>query len=1098
MSITKYINLGKDKALTNVSGEEGLYNPFYRFFVLRKRQELISPRFFNMGDIVIPYNSVFHYLPNDVNSGYRGPGNHEPFISNYDKDVYIEFFSDFAEFETMGAFRRVIMEERKEIKAYRANHFNYKYTRNIEPALRKEKNLIVRNYGLIDKRMVYRPHMFINYFIYYNRTNNLIENINLEAERSNRHQFIRLDLGNRLFSWQELMVDYDAYCNAFKTGKYEPTNRSLRITKPDNSYWILDFMAYLLGDYRYSAYGKLSEKAASNLHLLITHNAKVLVIKYDLLKEWLDNITTDPLADKPEEWQNGSRREFSTKRVNVTKRLYLLLLNMVNGATTEEQLTEETLEVLNEKEEEEREEVQRLVPTTGNKETGDGGTQGGVREEAPDVDDSADTNNVHNDGQGTKRSDEERDRDQAEETGDDEGGETSADLYSISWDSEVDDKLLEVEEVKEVEQVVEKEVFKTPVSGVERALKNKARDGTLTVREQEYFLERGKRYKEIKMENGQTMEEFMEIKPDTIDSLKEDAKIKGNFVTVLDESMLQSRSGALKKGYVEKILDKHLVQMVVGIQNAGIVVNDFKKETIVGVEGSYDILNIQMQPVGGSVSTTHVRLPKVLDDSTFVVDGVKNHMQLQRMELPIRKIAPNLVVLTSYYPSKIMVSRDERTVNDISYWLPKQLIKLSVEEDSKISFDRGSAFNPKLKPPRIISALSKKFKWVKVGNITLDFRFDLLIEKHPEFKKYNKPDSFLIGVNRGEPITIDNFGVLRIGNKEHNTIEEFLGVDTSKMPKEFCVVNISGYKYPVGVLLCYYFGIDELLKVLKTNYRVEPVGPRLVLGPDEYALTFSDEHLIFNRRDSLSTLVFAGLAKFKNLRNFSRTDLNSQGIWVPLIDDVKVKPSHFTEMNNLFDLFIDPITKAELTKLKYSTSFHHLLIDAVKLLETDFSLAGSDITEQRIVGYERITGHLYREMCNSVRAYRNKGNSRKFKLEMNPDIVLAKILTDTSVTLVEQVNPIHELKDQEELTFGGVGGRNEISVVLRDRIKLAGDKGILGEGGKDSGKAGFVNYLTADPRITDYSGNIATNEKNTISGLRTSTGNLAVSTAKDD
>jgi hypothetical protein len=131
------------------------------------------------------------------------------------------------------------------------------------------------------------------------------------------------------------------------------------------------------------------------------------------------------------------------------------------------------------------------------------------------------------------------------------------------------------------------------------------------------------------------------------------------------------------------------------------------------------------------------------------------------------------------------------------------------------------------------------------------------------------------------------------------------------------------------------------------------------LADDEYVIKFSDEYLVLNKRERLSSMILGGLVKLSNISNFSRSDLNNNGVWFPLMADPKVKPAHFKEMKNLFDLFIDPITKDELVKYKYPTSFHYLLIEAVKLLLTDYTRHEVELEEQRIVGYERFAGQIY-------------------------------------------------------------------------------------------------------------------------------------------
>jgi hypothetical protein len=157
-----------------------------------------------------------------------------------------------------------------------------------------------------------------------------------------------------------------------------------------------------------------------------------------------------------------------------------------------------------------------------------------------------------------------------------------------------------------------------------------------------------------------------------------------------------------------------------------------------------------------------------------------------------------------------------------------------------------------------------------------------------------------------------------------------------------------------------------------------------------------------------------------------------------------------------------------------------------------------ELEEQRFVGYERFAGHIYRELVKSIRGYRNKGRDRKHKLDFNPESVIQAIIKDTSVNAVEEVNPVHQLKDQEELTFGGVGGRSEITVTKRARTQKDSYRGVVSEANKDSGKVGFVTYTTTDPRISDYRGNIAIDEKTNDNSLLSVTGNLSFGVTSDD
>jgi len=1075
--------------LDAVTGEEALYPQFYRAFVQRKRQELIAPVFIGIGEIILPRSSLLHFFPS--NPQEIGPSVSEAFISNYPDDVFIEFPAKYT--PVIGNGRAVQIEARKIITGYRGTHYKYNWTKDINTVYNKEKVLVVKSYGLADLLWHPRASLFINFERYYNHFNLLMDGVNEEATRAKRRkQFYRIDLPLHMPSFTDLMIDYDHYVGSFRNGLPLASNKTVRTTKQENSYWLMDWMAFLFGDYEYSLLNKLSAEAIEDFHLIFVFNSRALVIHLGTLKGWLD-AELDPKAKLSDKSSPQSEREKHSKRLNASKRVYLALLNLTRGGVSEE-------EVVKEGESDERGEKAASAEHVAAKETGTPkgqsqaphrsgeGTVPGKNDKRPAATHSDPLRDAFGGGKGA---------DDGVHEGAGQAGDGANPESTEDWTSHVDDRLLEQEKVV-AEVSVKKDPFPKLESGVQAALEAKTRESGMTVAEQQFFMRKGTQVYHIEMGNGQSLAEFMEIKPEELKSLKADGKIQGNFTTINDTSMLESRAKVLKQGYVNKFLHKDYATMAVGIQNAGFALNDYRHEVVEGPEGSYDVLTIQVHHPDGEQSTHPIRFPKVSnDDASFTVDGVKSHLQLQRMELPIRKIDASTVLLTSHYDRQLMVTRSKKVVDDLGVWMKKQIL-LRAMANKEITLSRGTGRSREHIGPRIYSILAGSFQWINVGGYMLDFRIDKLLEEHPEFKKLTKTDMFLVGVKDKKPITIDSYGYLYLDGVEFSSFEELMGINFSKAPNEHAVINISGYPFPLGVVLCYYFGIDELLKVIKATTRTVPMGTRPKLADDEYAIQFNDEYLIFNRREKLTTLIFGGMPKLTNISNFSRSDLNSQNIWGPLMGDPKVRPGQFLEMNLLYKMFIDPITKKQLAGMGYSESFHYLLIDAARLLETDYTRHEVEIEEQRFVGYERFAGHFYKVMVGAARQFFNKGKGRKQKLEINPEAVIMAILKDTSVNRVEEVNPIHQLKDQEELTFGGTGGRSEITVVKRARVQLPTYRGKVSEANKDSGKVGFVTYTTSDPLVLDYRGNIDTKSEPSPTSLYSVTGNLAFGMNKDD
>jgi len=1076
--------------LAAVAGTEAMaamYPQFHRWFVMRKRQELVNPAFLPISEITLPRMSLYHYFPKEVLE--IGPSRSEAFVSNFVGNVFLDFVSHYE--PVLGGGRNVPLEVRKAIQTYRATHYNYNWTKEIKSVYNREQNLIVKSYGLLDRMFIQRPGIFVNYERYYNHFNALIKGINEEVDRPGVHQrqqFIRIDLPINFPGFNELLIDYDHFIHQYDlvNNKPVPNNQSVRLTKAESSYWLIDFMAFVFGDYQYSLFNKLQEQALQNLHIIFVFDSRCLIINLATIKGWLDQENDKNYLAKVDKSKQTSHRTGSPKRLNAAKRFYLALLNLSRGGISEQEKDNPNGE--------EEENNSNLDAGTVGSEEEQGRTPAHSVQEKVGKDNGA----VGNPGPSGGLLDVLKDADRDVASGNnDAGGAGSGNPVQDDqdWNSAVDDTLLEQEQVEQVINV-KRDPFDTPTAGIALALEERARNGNLSVAEQKFFMKKGEQYKTIRMENGQTLEDFIKISPEELKELKNDAKIEANFISILDESMLESKANVLKKGYVKRFLYKDVVGMTLGIQNAGFALNNFKLEEINSVEGSYDVMSIQVHHVNGDQSTHAIRFPKVQPDGTFVVDGVKNHMQLQRRELPIRKIDRDTVALSSYYPNRLMVTRSQEMAKNLSVWLSKQVIRKGGEKT--LTFNRGSKFDQSLHAPRIYSALATKFQWIKTEKFTFDFRFHNLVKEHPDFAKYDKKDSFLVGVQNGKPLTLDSFGNVYLDGVEQGTIEGLMGISVAKAPIEYCSISVGGYLFPIGVLLCYYFGIDELLRVTKAVTRSVPSGTRVKLAEDEFAIAFNDEYLVFNRRDKHVSMVFGGLSGLGNISNFSKSDLNNPGIWGPLIADAKVKTRHFREMKCLYDLFIDPVTKTELRKMKYADSFHYLLLDAVSLLETDQTRNPVEVEEQRFVGYERFAGHIYSELCDAIRKYNNKGTDRKHKLEINPDAVTMRILTDTSVNLVEEVGPVHQLKDQEELTFGGTGGRSEITVTQSARVQLPSYKGRISEANKDSGKVGFTTYTTSDPLIADYRGNMDLHSSASYTGLLSVTGNLSPSITKDD
>ena len=1071
-----------------LSGLEGLlYSQFVKLHGTRERaNDVVNPRYQVVGDIMLPRNSLIHYQGNIP--GELGPSNTAAFISNYDKRINI-FFN--VKYETpLGTTKIVPIQLTKLIKQYEGGHYLYTRARQYQTVIHKEGELLVNNLAIGKIPVQYRRQtVFTPFQRSYNELYTLMESVN-EFSQYDIHQFVEFKLPRSFPSYKTLELKFEKYKRFFNSEgvieKYE--KEALKEFQAEESFWLLDLFGILIGfeNKQYSLFNRLNDRARSQLELIFSYNGVCWIANLQTL------INLIGYDDKPED---TSPRPI---KFNYFKRFYLALISLVSPLSEEvvedsyDQQEETTKEEMvgdrSEKGERgsgrESEEKPSMVPNT---------TPGGLADlyasskgTTPAVSDTPGAKGEKT-TEGTLPGDSESENDPV-------SAENSGNSPEEEWGADIDDSVFERASIEQATIVNSEEAY-SPVSTINRILERKAARGQLTTKEKEYYTNASVSYLDIEF-GGRLLAEIVDIKPEDLVMKPKAFASKSEAVT--DESVLRSRSMELTKGYVEQFLERDIMGSILAVQNGGTALLDLNRETIITADSKYDVYKMKLQPVdNGNQSTRQFRLPKVASDGSFTINGVKSYAQLVRMDLPVRKINPVKVAISSYYDKKLMIERSAYKVDDYNHWLKTNIIQKSYE-DKSITVKLGS-FKSELKEVCwYYSVLASRFKEITVGGLEFNFDTESILVKHPKWKKYCKGESWVIGDEHGVPVLIDNSGLVMIDGVEKGYIEEILRLPMAKAPVPTATANINGYKFPVVVVLAYWIGFSELVKRLKPTHRVVEPGTRPMLNANEYIVQFADERLILDRRDGLSTLIFSGLRKLDGLANFSKAQLDDPNVWFSLINDSRVKPSHFKEMDLIYDMFIDPITARELERRGYPLIMDKLIIRAVEMLLNNEAEHEVEIAEQRLVGFERFPGHVYRELVKSTRQFRNKPNTGKKTFDLNPEAIMMNILTDSSMQPVEEVNPVHQLKQQEEVTFGGTFGRSDQAMVRRTRGQLPSYAGIISEAGKDSGKVGFISYLTSDAKIVDYAGNVDVTQETTNAGRGSVTANLLYGTTRDD
>ncbi len=609
-----------------------------------------------------------------------------------------------------------------------------------------------------------------------------------------------------------------------------------------------------------------------------------------------------------------------------------------------------------------------------------------------------------------------------------------------------------------------------------------AAKGQITAAELRRFERLSRNYKEkIIMENGQTAEEFMEPSKEEI-TIVDRPKVKVDGL--VDQGVTGSTIRDFDRQYVQKVMHRDIVANIVNMQRSDMIIQDIKHEHIKDPLGNVHVYKVRVVPLRGKPTTWELRFPEVDRNGTYYVNGVGyKHRKQIGQHMPIAKIAPDRVALTSYY-GKLFVTRGMNNANDYGIWLANAVRAKTISDDDTPAaiFDLASVdvFKEQDDVPRAYSALAKNFagfKFRRSTEATLTYEFRFVYKDRQSFfgeevvRKYEKNGSVLVAIVNNGYLLLDkndNLSIVKDGNSaDLGPIESFLELDYSRAPSEYAHMGIMGQAIPVGILLGYRMGIDRLIALTRAFVRKVVAGQHLKLAPNEYAVRFADQSYIFDKRDRRATLILGGFTRFhKSTTNYTAHDFNDPAVYMNLLEEDGIPSRLLIEHDDHHALFIDAQTRRLLVQMNEPKTFQPLLLRAVDLLVTDYVPE----YKNRLRGYDRFAGMAYTQMVNARRAHNNRPNAEARKVDLHPYAVWQEIVTDSAKIIESNINPIEDLKQIEAVTYTGTGGRSMRSLVKSTRQYRKNEEGLVGDGTVDNGSVGANAYLCANPKINSVYG----------------------------
>lgn len=1069
---------------------------FLRSFGLRQAAELQTPRLHAINKFEFPMETVYHF--HSDNQAVLGPSQVDPIIAKLKGKVFIEQITELK--SEVGNPKRTSVLAPTLLNDFRRQNRFFKPLRRDESVKLNQQNVALFNYNLLNPLYRYIASYKANYYRWLNDTATFWDGVQDACQRfPTWNHFIELQVPESMPTMAQ-----------FKMLETSQTQNLLGIFKNGDLLNLFDIYRFLGPDRKSSFLSQVDKQYFPQVNFFIRIQGSFFVINLGKLDEWREQTEEEKEADKLALLENGVALEHMTvgDRLNygfetyidefgmeayfkpelIQRRFVSLMTTLVEYAAGNDQLIENDANVQANamiEAEAESEEPQINVD--------------------PDDDENAEFSESEDEPVDIKA--------KAVPIGDVPVEDDivtpplskvyrsfDLDIMQVTFEPppalelerttlniETDEmskaaaKTLKVEQARPAAIVDAEFTTGDPMlDGVAKRAFRLAKVGMISERTFEQTIDDAQRYETMPdpFGSGLTVKEAMQYEPADFEVPVEEFPDK---TTIMDKSMLRSVHKSMQRKYIKKLLPKDILQSIMAIQRQGVAVTDIKIQENEDAMNHTQTFTVTVKPVRGMASQLTFTVPVIDRDGRFLSNGVTYRQRVQRADIPIRKVSPLKVALTSY-TNKTFVLRSPRAEHAFDQWLTRQIdVKARDHSNPIVSNPRYAELDlSEFHLPRVYTALSNKFSGFDNGANHLYFNYP---KRNAYFKEkfgidseaYEFNDMVMVGVREGRPILLDKAGIfyLKEGNTElepMGNILDLVGINAAKAPLEAVDVKVSGKDLPIGFVLGYQLGFTNLLDKLGVKYQAHPRGTRIVVSGEDYTLAFNDEILVFPRDDYKSMLVLGGLRRYhKVLRNYSRYDFDKKDVYHRLLIEMDMGNRFIREIDFLFEAFVDPITEGMLVEMGEPTTFEGLLFRSVEMLMEDWAPGEVDGQYMRYRGYERIAGQIFSSLSKAVKRYNSREGSTDVKVVLDRHEVWTK-LNDPTIATIEDSNPIANLREQEAMTYRGDGGRAAVSMVARTRVYGESDLGVVSESTVDSGDVGIIAYMTPDANFTSMRG----------------------------
>jgi len=609
---------------------------------------------------------------------------------------------------------------------------------------------------------------------------------------------------------------------------------------------------------------------------------------------------------------------------------------------------------------------------------------------------------------------------------------------------------------------------------IEKAIAHIDNNDNLSERQKTKALSNAVAYKNIVL-GGKTATEILHQADNSIDDVYLDP-IKDH---VADKSMLSSKVINFDNSYMSKTFRQDLLGTLTFYNRIGMFLVDLKEEDV------SDELNQSTLYIAKWVDSTNTPhppmrflIPNVDKDGRCFQNGVYRAMKKQRVNLPICKVSPNRVTMTSSFNKCII----ERAITANTQFYPF-FTSILLPGHPEIALGNADV-SATVKLPYEYSVISRKMLRIELAQNIFIFDYTNRFKEVP--------------VAHAETITAleKRYGVY-CGFREHSTIHffmdfkcRFIEVDvaiskpvavTTLSAKvahinkisngklnEFIQMKILSRNIPLGFVLCYKFGLSYILKYLHTNYKVYTKREQFTTKIDDISIEFKDCTLVIPRAPILNSSILGGLAVY-NTKKYNMEQFDSPDVYFDIMM-YKGYANYLKGVDSFFDLFVGYVEFKVLKQMNEPTELKDLLIRAAVMLTTPEHKGASSSTQFKIRSYEKYIHIINNEIARAYSTWKHKSLGHTQKFSINPYAIQQRINEDGGFDKLDVINPIHQIKMKTAFTHLGEGGRTADTFMIADRKFDDDSVGILSTSTVDNSSVGINGSLTINPNILNTGG----------------------------